>query len=186
MKIPYGGLVSARLVEKRFKIKVFYFLTHNGTSTKYVIKSGLLRFNGGGINSPTIRYFDNNMNLGPCAQHVNWSEVHESLGSAEVQLRNVKSLYSDGFDSTPFIKLHTLQKIKPDLIKIQDDIKRCLPWKGSDSNIAFSDVSAGGIQVNGNYAGKTILYDLSNKHDVVIDFVESATKFRIKHQPNHH
>lgn len=181
MEIPYGGLVSARLVEKRFKIKVFYFLTHNGTSTKYVIKSGLLKLGVHGINSPTIRYFDNNMNLGPCAQHVNWSEVHESLDSAEDQLRNVKSLYSDGFDSVPFITLHMLQKIKPDLIKIQDDIKRCLPWKGDDSNIRFTDVSAGGIQVNGNYSGKTILYDLSNKRDVVIDFVESAIIFKANH-----
>ena len=185
MEIPYGGLVSSRLVEKRFKMKVFYFLTHNGTSTKYLIKSGLLRFGPHDINSPAIRYFDSNMNLGPCAQHVNWSEIYESLESAEVQLRSVKSLYNDGFDSVPFIRLHMLQKIKPDLIKIQDDIKRCLPWKGDNSTIRFTDVSAGGIQVNGNYAGKTILYDLSNKHDVVIDFVESATIFKSNYN-NHH
>ena len=65
------------------------------------------------------------------------------------------------------------------------DIKRCLPWKGNDSNLRFTDVSAGGIQVNGNYAGETILYDLSNKHDVVIDFVESAIIFKANYT-NHH
>lgn len=110
-----------------------------------------------------------------------WRRLFDSFEDAEREVKRLNSLYFDGFQYRPFLKIEKLEKNKEDLIKIEHDINKMLKGFEGFNGVDFCDVSAGGIQIRGHrkqvkgytYGRQpTIKYDFSNKKDVVVEFVE--------------
>jgi len=170
MKKPYDGKVATRLVEKRFKGKIFYYLFDQQAGKGYTMGYGFLQFMNGGTDSidhPMIRYFNSSGELTRCSQCSEWSGIFDRFEDAEIELKKIKSLYNDGFSNQPFIKLKMLSQIKDELIGIELAISKLWLGNASYKGVSFSDVSAGGIQVIACGCSVKLKYDLSNKVEVI-------------------
>jgi len=171
MKIPYDGKVNIRLVVKRYKNKIFYYV-QDFDNYKYSFKPCMLS-ECSSINFPFVRFFNDKMKLDTsCSQGANWKRLFDNFEEAEEEAKKINSLYFDGFQSKPFLKIEILEEHKEELLKIEKDINKLLQGFENFEGIHFCDVSAGGIQIMSKYSIQpTIKYDFSNKDDIVIDFV---------------
>lgn len=180
MKIPYDGKVNIRLVVKRFKNKVFYYVKEFDTY-KYSLKPCMLSERGF-IDFPFLRFFDEKMCLDMSySQGADWKYLFDSFEEAETEVKRLNSLYFDGFYKKPFLKVPTLEEHKTDLLKIEEDINKLLKGFENFKGIDFCDVSANGIQIRGHHekiknytygSQPTIKYDFSNKDDIIMEFVK--------------
>lgn len=179
MKVPYDGKVNIRLVVKRFKSKIFYYV-QQFDNYKFSFKPCMLS-GCSSINFPFVRFFNDKMKLDTsCSRGADWERLFDSFEDAEKETKRLNSLYFDGFYQKPFIKIEILENHKEDLLKIENDINKLLKGFEDFQGIDFCDVSAGGIQIRGHHKyikgytygdQPTIKYDFSNKDDIVMEFV---------------
>jgi hypothetical protein len=175
MDIPFGGLVSARLVEKRFKNHVFYFVHNQQGDKGFCIKYGFLML-GGMIKHPMIRSFDKNNNLSSFSQGCCWDRIHANYDDASKQLKHIERLYTEGFTHRPFIKVNMINEIKPTLIGISKAISYALGHRADFKGVHFCDVSAGGIQVMSCGYSHALRYDMSNVIDTINYYLQISSK----------
>jgi hypothetical protein len=141
MKIPYEGKVNIRLVVKRYKKKIFYYVSEFN-NYKFSFKPCMLSKNSI-INFPFVRFFNEEMKLDTSySQGASWKYLFDSFEDAEKEVKRLNSLYFDGFNKKPFVKREILEEYKEDLLKIQNDINKLLKGFDGFNGIDFCDVSA--------------------------------------------
>lgn len=172
MKVPYRGNVSARLIQKRFSKKVFYYIHNPQGGLPYTIMFGFLKFSGGLLRHPMINYFDSDNVLSAFSQCVNLDNVYETLEGAEVALRLLNNLYEEGFAKRPFIRPERLKTSKGIMVRIENALN--ILFKGNEKfrGVSFTDVGAGGIQVYCCGYRTTLDYDLNNHIEVLSTFIK--------------
>lgn len=174
MKIPFNGNVSERLVKKRFEGTIFYCLRDQQSGKGYKIEFGFLV--DASHKCPMIKSFDKNNNINNYSQGCSWDLIFESHEEAKAELKVLKSLYLDGFDSRPFLKMSMLKSIKGDLMEVKDCISSLLKSRDDFKGVDFCDVSAGGIQVYACGLRTTLNYDMSNKISVIRYFIDNNAR----------
>jgi len=179
MKVPYDGKINIRLILKRYKNKIFYYVS-DFDNYKYSFKPCMLS-DSSSIGFPSVRFFNEKMKLDTgYSRGADWKMLFDSFEGAENEAKRINSLYFDGFQHKPFLKIEKLEEHKEDLLKIEKDINKLLKGFEDFEGIDFCDVSASGIQIRGHHKkikgytyGKqpTIKYDFSNKDEIVMEFV---------------
>lgn len=187
MNIPYDGKVNIKLIVKRYKNKIFYYV-HTFDNYKYSFKPCVLS-EASIITFPFVRYFNDKMQLDMSySQGADWERLFDKFEDAEKETKRLNSLYFDGFQRKPYLKIKTLELYKEDLLKIENDINKLLKGFENFQGIDFCDVSANGIQIRGHHkqikgytygTQPTIKYDFSNKNDVVLEFVNMWYQYDI-------
>lgn len=172
MKVPFGGNVNARLVEKRFEGQIFYYVFDQQSGKGYKIGYGFLKISGS-IDHPRIRYFDLNHNLSRVEQGCSWGMIFKTLDEAKVKLKEMDELYCSGFAIRPFINKDLLTEIKPQLIEVELVLNLIFKGDKDFDGVSFCDVGAYGIQVYAGGYRSTINYDLSNKVSVIGSFIKA-------------
>src|SRR5690625_4764756 len=181
MEIPYDGKVNIRLVVKRFRKKVFYYVDRYRAHGEYSLKPCMLS-KSSSIGFPFVHFFDDEFKLDySMSRGTHWKHLFDSYEEAEKECKRLNQLYQDGFRRIPFLKIDKLEEHKDNLLQIERDINKLLAGFENFDGIDFCDVSAGGIQIRGfhkqvdNYCYGdqiTIKYDFSNADEVVMEFVE--------------
>jgi len=185
MKVPYDGKVNIRLVVKRYKNKIFYYV-QQFENYKYSLKPCMLSEKSH-IDFPFVRFFNEGMKLDTsCSQGADWKRLFDSFEDAEKEVKRLNSLYFEGFYEKPYLRIETLENHKEDLLKIERDINKLLKGFDNFQGVDFCDVSANGIQIRGHHKQiknyvygqqPTIKYDFSNQDDIAIEFVRMWQKF---------
>lgn len=176
MKVPFDGNVNARLVEKRFNGTVFYYVYDQQGGRGYTIGYGFLNL-GSDMKYPSIRYFDKENKLSGFSQGCSWSMIFKTHDEAKRKLREVESLYSNGFSPRPYLRLKMLAEIKPELIEISNLLTKLLYGIKVFNGVYFCDVSASGIQVMSCGCSSTLKYDISNKLKVISDYIDFVSNY---------
>ena len=176
MEVPFNGNVSARLLEKLYKDKIFYYVgSSHYKHGDYKVKPCRLTTDKYG--NIVWRFLDSLYGvLGN-----KWENVFDIYEVAKKECKRRNSLYKDGFYKVPFVDLPTLEKHKKEMIYIENSINKYLNGFENFLGIDFCDVSARGIQIRGHckqikgytYGTQpTIKYDFSNVEDVIWEFIK--------------
>ena len=183
MKPLYDNKVSARLVIKRYKDVMFYYVKPNLKTSLYTIEScflttegyhptyfGLIPF----INGEKQKY----------SHMFDWKNLYKSYEEAyeEIKKRN-KILKS--FRHKPYVNYFCLEQHYDDFRYIENTIDKLLTNLENYNGIDFFFVFAGGIQVRIHHKAikgytygdqKTIKYDFSNFKEIPLQVVEEFLK----------
>lgn len=185
MKAPYDNKVNIRLVVKRFKSKIFYYV-YTFDNNRYSLKPCML--STASIQCfPFVRYFDKDMNLDmSCSMGANWDYLFDVFEDAEKEAKRLNSLYFDGFRYKPFLRIEEIQAHKDQLAVVEKTIDKLLSGFENYNGIDFCNVSAGGTQIRlhhklikGYTYGRqiTILPDYSNVDDVALEAVKTWMEY---------
>lgn len=185
MDIPYNGNVSIRLIVKRFKNKVFYYVSEFN-NYKYSLKPCMLS-PVSILSFPFVRYFDSEMRIDKsCSNGASWKRLFCKLEDAEQEVKRLNDLYFNGFYHKPYLKIEKLEKNKKELLEIEKYITEGLKNFTNFQGIDFCDVSANGIQIRGHHKsitgytyGKqiTIKYDFSNYLECIEKFIDMWSEY---------
>lgn len=147
MKEPYDGKVNMRLVVKRFKDKVFYYVHTHGDSSKYSLRPCMLS-ESSVQGFPSVRFFNEKMKLDTSySQGVDWKRLFDIYEEAEAEARRLNSLYFDGFRYKPFVSIKELEEHKNEMICVEKLIDKLLSGFENYNGIDFCNVNAGGTQI---------------------------------------
>lgn len=173
MKIPFDGKVNWRLVEKLYKDRVFYVVREpEGNQKSYTVQHGSLSCTS---STPFISKYTklSDGNFLKTHRGAKWADIFESYEEAKHRAKYLDSLYSDGFANRPHIKVELLQRIKPTLLQINDALDRLFEDYKDFNGVRFCDVGANGIQIYAAAHMETLKYDLSNKIELLKEFISA-------------
>lgn len=187
MDIPFGGNVSARLLRKLYKNKVFYYVG-KGTNGRFAAEPCMLSDYEWDIDFPFVRFLNDkdNIKLGlSVSTGARWKNMYDNFEQAKAEARSRNYIYFECFRHEPYLKLDILQEHLKELMYIEEEINKCLVGFENFQGIDFCDVSAGGIQIRGHHkqikgytygSQPTIKYDFSNVEEVISEFIDMWRK----------
>lgn len=180
MKEPFDGKVNPRLVYKRFKDCVFYYVT-NSNGRESVVEPCILRYSHDYL---TVKPFDKDWNLQTFSHHFSWENLFLDYKEAKSLAKERNSRMS-AFRHRPYLSNEKLKKHFNELKRAEALIDKLLSGFENYGGIDFCDVNAGGIQVRIHHNSitgytygnqKTILYDFSNIEDIPFEVVKEFVR----------
>lgn len=193
MDIPFGGNVSARLLRKLYKNKVFYYV-RKGANGKFAAEPCMLSDYEWDIDFPFVRFLNDkdNKKLGlSVSTGAGWKNIYDSFEQAKAEARRRNHIYFECFRNEPYLKLDILQGHLKELMYIEQEINKCLVGFENFEGIDFCDVHAGGIQIRGHHkqikgytygSQPTIKYDFSNIEEAISEFIDMWRKADRPHE----